>query len=85
MIEINRRYEETRLMLIKKLNSPNSIEVIVTENIATRHGCYFCRKKIPEKDKLFKLVHHCLNSKRKIDEVIYFVDKNCMKLIKTKK
>lgn len=85
MVKVGCKYEETKSMLVKKLNNPNSIEIMVTGDIATRHACYFCEKKIPKGEKMFKLVHYCLNSRVGIDKEKYFVDENCMKSIITKK
>lgn len=82
MINIGCKYIETKSMLIDKLTNPDNIEVLVVENISTKHACYFCGKKIRDNDKMFEIIHRYLNSMNRVDEATYFIDEYCMREIR---
>ena len=79
MVNVESKYEETKSMLIEKLNNPYNIEVIAEESIALNNcTCDFCGENILNGDMMSEILHRYLGNEGRVETTVYFVDKGCM-------
>ena len=81
-MEIDSKYEETKSMLVEKINDLENLDLLIIEGIAYKHRCYFCHRSIPQGDKMFEMTHYQFRNKYDI-ESIYYVDEICMGLARS--
>ena len=78
-VDIGSKYEETKSMLIKKLNDPLDVRVMMSENISDGHACYFCGEQIPSGVRMFEVTHCYRSDFGDINRSKYFVDEDCIR------